>query len=290
MRVICFYHGTDFDGKCSAAIVKLYYPECELIPLDHGIAFPWQILHGGETVFMVDYTLKPFDEMLRLDRLCAHLTWIDHHEIVKEIKARQDVRIAGFRETSEAACELTWQYFFYRDLGQTADGRPIPRAVRLLGEYDSWRFEGDEALAFQYGLRQWEGAPDDIEFWRNLFAATDEEIDKIIDQGRSIFAYTKQLSKRFMQSGAFDVVFGGYRGLALNVQYANSQMFESMWDTKKYDIMIAFSWRNGCWYVTLYADRPEVNVRELAQRFGGDGHVKAAGFQCDKLPFLPDKS
>ena len=32
----CFYHRIDFDGVCSAAIVKAKYPECELIGIDYG--------------------------------------------------------------------------------------------------------------------------------------------------------------------------------------------------------------------------------------------------------------
>ena len=36
----CFYHSADLDGHCSGAIVKMVYPECELIGINYGDKFP----------------------------------------------------------------------------------------------------------------------------------------------------------------------------------------------------------------------------------------------------------
>lgn len=285
MQAICFYHGTDFDGKCSAAIVKSFDSNCELVPLDHGIAFPWYKLNGQTDCYMVDYTLKPFADMLHIRECCepGRFVWIEHHPIVKEINQVTDRQFDGIRDTRVAACELTWR-FLYPD-------RPMPRAVRLLGEYDSWRFPQKdpqaEALLFQYGMRQWDGDPQDQKFWQRLFVASDEDIDEIIADGRPILRYAQQRNKKFVDSGAFVVDFCGYRCLALNIQFGNSHVFASAWNPEKYDAMLAFAWRNNCWFVTLYTDKPDVNVRAVAQRFGGDGHEKSAGFQCRELPFAP---
>ena len=282
MRTICFYHGTDFDGKCSAAIVNLQLTECDFVPLDHGLDFPCNRLNGGGNVYMLDYTLKPFADMLRLREFCGQgqFVWIEHHPVVKDIDSQTDKLFVGKRDTSIAACELTWEYFF--------PNQPMPRAVRLLGEYDSWRFDkagGADALLFQYGLRQWEGDPQNRDFWRCLFAASDHEIEEIIVGGRFIYRYAMRRNKKFMDSGAFSVDFCGYRCLALNVQFGNSHVFTSAWNPQGYDLMLAFAWRNNCWFITMYTDKPGVNVRAIAQRFGGDGHVSSAGFQCQELPF-----
>jgi len=283
MRTTCFYHGADFDGKCSAAIVNLHQEGCELLPVDHGLAFPWGKLNGGG-VYMLDYTLKPFADMLRLRELCGdgRLIWIEHHPVIRDIDLETDRLFAGLRDTRLAACELTWQ-FLHPD-------EQVPRAVRLLGEYDSWRFDKNgeaEALLFQYGLRQWVGEPSDKAFWQRLFSASHVEIDRIVADGRPIYRYACQRNKKFMDSGSFAVNFGGYRCLALNVQFGNSYVFASAWDKEKYDVMLAFAWRNNCWFVTMYTDKPDVNVRAVAQSFGGDGHLQSAGFQCQELPFSP---
>lgn len=39
------------------------------------------------------------------------------------------------------------------------------------------------------------------------------------------------------------------------------------------------------WLVNLYTYREDVNCGEIAQRYGGGGHRKAAGFICPELPF-----
>ena len=88
---ICFFHRADFDGVCSAAIVKKFVPDCELYGIDYGDEFPWdkvsmcQVAMVGAAepekrqVYMVDFSLKP-DDMKRL-AACCDLVWIDHHKV-----------------------------------------------------------------------------------------------------------------------------------------------------------------------------------------------------------------
>lgn len=35
----CFYHSKDLDGKCSGAIVKYKFPDCNMIGIDYGDKF-----------------------------------------------------------------------------------------------------------------------------------------------------------------------------------------------------------------------------------------------------------
>ncbi len=41
MTSLCVFHRADFDGVCSAAIVKKFVPDCELYGIDYGDPFPW---------------------------------------------------------------------------------------------------------------------------------------------------------------------------------------------------------------------------------------------------------
>ena len=79
----CFYHSTDLDGHCSGAIVKYRYPECEMIGINYGQEFPWDSIQPDEQVFMVDFTLQPFEGMERLNNLC-NLHWIDRSTTTEE--------------------------------------------------------------------------------------------------------------------------------------------------------------------------------------------------------------
>ena len=134
--MICFYYKDDLDGKCSAAIIRLKHPECRLYGLTYGDAFPWEMVTIGETVFMVDFSL-PIGDMLKLSERC-NLVLIDHHKTV--IESLNTIYFKGIQKEGLGACALVWQFcrFSY----------PMPYAVKLLAEYDVWRFDDSNTLPF----------------------------------------------------------------------------------------------------------------------------------------------
>lgn len=218
MKPICFYHRSDLDGVCSAAIVKKFVPDVELVGMDYGEPFPWDRaipemkdlcivdqhiganpeLHNLRQVYMVDFSL-PVEYMKSL-AACADLVWIDHHKTA--IEAMRGVPVVGLRDTRLAACELCWDWFEdfsfdgvkLRDTLPSLDGSGIvvdpfeseteaPEAVCLLGAYDSWRKNDPEwdskILPFQYGMRAQEGAYDpESELWPRVMDPTDEDIER----------------------------------------------------------------------------------------------------------------
>src|SRR4026207_1925803 len=104
----CFYHESDFDGQCSAAIVRYAFPGCKPMPITHGDVFPFDAIQAGETIYMVEFSL-PMDFVVRLS-LVSEFIWIDHHK--SAIEAAENVGLApkGLRRIGQAACELTWQF------------------------------------------------------------------------------------------------------------------------------------------------------------------------------------
>ena len=150
--MICYYHNRDLDGFCSGAIMRLKFPDAQFIGYDYGQPFE-QIV--GEEIIMADVSL-PMSTMQKVAQASGHrFTWIDHHasaikdynEFFGGIEVEQ---INAVLKEGVAACEIAWDYFFYN--------KPMPRAVRLLGQYDTWRnldkekWDG-EILPFQYGMR-----------------------------------------------------------------------------------------------------------------------------------------
>ena len=60
-----FYHSADLDGHCSGAILKLKYPQCDLFGVNYGKdEFVESIVNDAEEVFIVDYSLQPFERMV----------------------------------------------------------------------------------------------------------------------------------------------------------------------------------------------------------------------------------
>lgn len=288
---LCFFHSADLDGHCSGWLVQKYLgTDVKLIGIDYGDPFPWELITDkDQTVYMVDFSLQPKSQMLKLADMCQ-LVWIDHHK--SAIEALVDAKIHGLRDTSQAACELVWDYL---KINLSPDQLSMPDFVYYLGRYDIWdhsnqEFWDDIIYPFQMGMRLKSTIPtESCPIWAELFEQKDRKLlSLIIAVGTAIVAYQTQQNRRTMNS-SFDVELDGLRCLAVNAG-GNSQIFESKWDSSKYDAMLGFkNTRGEFWTVSLYSDKDDVDVSVIAKNRGGGGHKGAAGFQCKELPFTVSK-
>jgi len=301
----CFYHRGDFDGKCAGAIVKLRHPSCEMIGLEYGEPFDWDSVSRHEQVFMVDFSLQPFKDMVKLARL-VELHWIDHHKTAIEerdraMAVRSFVRedppmessiplfARGVQEVGQAACELTFRYL--------CPGMEMPVAVRLLGRYDVWDIQNAAVLAFQYGMRaQGEWHPSDVTAWQMLFDDPGMVRD-IIEKGSAVLDYERAQSAAYMREFGFvaDILVsnnGKFRALCVNLGRVSSATFaasEAYEATAATCLCCGFAMLpDGRWRVSLrradYATH--VDCGAIAKAFGGGGHAGAAGFVVDDLDWM----
>lgn len=284
--MICIYHSKDLDGYCSGAIVKHKYPEIELFGYDYGQPFEFDRFIGHD-VIMIDVSL-PMKDMLRLAVTCQHLTWIDHHisainDFYKLHSGEQGMKnITAVLENGIAACEGAWKYLFpYAEM---------PTAVKLTGEYDTWRnqdkFRWDNAiLPFQFGMRMFCNSPETFpeELFEHYDIITDNPVYKIIHDGKLILSYQKTQNERACKS-SFEIEFEGLRAICLNNGGANSQVFDSVYDESKHDIMIPFVFTGKHWTFSLYTTKKDIDCSVIAKSKGGGGHKQAARFQLKELP------
>ena len=274
----CFYHNADLDGHCSGALVKMCAPDCELIGINYGDKFPWEIISQDDTVYMVDFSLQPFDQMVSLSKKC-NLIWIDHHKSAIEDALNHPFfdETKHFLKDGIGACFLVW-----KKLWQDSENRVVPTFIKLLAEYDVWDHSDPRTLAFQYGMRfQKNTFPENREFWKSLFDV--EEVQRITEVGGLILEYESRQNEKFIKSHYFETEFQGLKCICANKGFTNSQLFNSVWDPQKYDAMLTFIWRKGKWTVSLYSDKPNIDVAEIAKSNGGGGHKGAAGFQTDNI-------
>ena len=268
----CFYHSADLDGHCSGAIVKMAEPECEMFPINYGQPFPWDQIRPGEVVMMVDFSLQPFADMIRLNEL-ATLVWIDHHKTALDDAAASGVRIDGIQREGLGACALVWEWMHR--------GETMPYSVRLLAEYDVWAHHDANCLPFQYGLRLKSTWPDS-EVWRRLLRPGSGIVymADILRRGDIALRVEVKTNEIYATSCAYETEFEGMRCIAMNRMCCNSKAFDPIVDPEKHDAMLTWGWRDGKWTVSLYAAREDVDVSVVARRYGGCGHKGAAGFQC----------
>lgn len=278
--MIGIYHDKDLDGICSGAIIKMKYPDATMIGYDYGRPIPR--IPEGEPVIMSDVSLPMKDMHAIAVQSRMQFTWIDHHKsAIKdyvEFTKTTGQFLNAFIQEGLAACELTWMHLFPQD--------KIPWAVELLGKYDTWRQDSywkEETLPFQYGMRSVCNSLDTFPFedfnrWSYM--------EKLVEWGQKISDYTIKLNESQCRAASFEVVFEGLRAVCLNGGGFNSQVFDSVYDESKHDLMMPFQFNGRHWTVSIYTTKDEVDCSVIAKKYGGGGHAKAAGFKVQDLKEL----
>ena len=306
-KMIVFYHSRDLDGVASAAVIRhLCSPHyaVELNGFDYGQEFPYgtliQVLNeaADTTLVMVDVSLPP-DEMEQLAvALGSFFIWIDHHKSANEACEKQS--IAGLRLVGTAASALARKYFATKHREQM---RPVPMFIELLSDYDVWndsdqRAWQEEILPFQFGMRTMEGIYNPAAaLWDKFFEAEGYlMIGGMCQIGKSVLAYQRQQNTEIMKRCAFEGLLwlpegaklkSDFKAIVCNSPFCNSQLFDGVYDPAKHALMVSFYLHaSGKFVVSLYTTREDIDCADIAKEFGGGGHRKAAGFQCDYLPIV----
>lgn len=297
-NIVCIHHNKDMDGYSSGAIVKLKYPDAELIGWDYKDPIPEFEQFRGKNVIMIDITF-PIEELEKLSQISSSLTVIDHHiSFFKQFKDRFMTSDAGnsaesftnvnllvldgkfqyIYEAGVAACEIGWKNLFPND--------PVPHAITLIGRYDTWRQkEGEwenETLPFKYYMY---GQSNSVEtFPTHILALPENVIDTLVQKGVAIMKYQQMMDEAMTTAYSFErEAFGGLRAICCNVPYFSSETVGTAYNPDKHDIMIGFAFGGDNWRVSLRSAKPEVDVSVIAKGKGGGGHKGAAGFQVENF-------
>ena len=300
--MICIYHNRDLDGFTSGAIVKKWhdklndYPdnvkkgELKLIGYDYGLPIPYDKIPEGESIIMIDVSLK-MSEMSKLARHSKNLIWIDHHiSAIKEYEAFMTEQEEHYHpyfkavlQNGIAACEIAWNYLFPNQV--------MPKAIKLLGEYDTWRNNDkerweNEILPFQFGMRLYCNSPETFPkalIYNDVERESWETVDYIVKQGKTVLQYQTMLNEIQCKNAAFEYDFNGYKAICLNGGGFNSDVFKSVYDETKHDIMMPFQFNGKQWTISLYTTKDNIDCSAIAKSKGGGGHKKAAGFQVTNI-------
>lgn len=323
-KITVIHHSADFDGLFCREIARKFMPDAEMIGWDFGDApVPLHGLPADTRIYILDLPVdrvfgfdfskspnQPFFEPRKRD-----IVWIDHHKSSIESHPKD---IPGFRIDGVAACRLAWNWFAG---GHSANGEKYPLAlkvefvertvlpqeplaVRLAGEYDIWDKHDPNADVFQFGLRSKELTQWD---WKQLL---DPTVDKTLEgtgmestnselisshllkNGALLMRYQRENDANLMNYRSFPVKFEGLTFLCLNTPRCNSLTFIAK-DVPEtgHDGLMAFYFTGIDWKVSLYhaKHRTDIDLSQIAVKYGGGGHRGACGFAMATLPFLHEQ-
>lgn len=265
---LCIYHGNCADGFGAAFAVWLRYGSgVEYLPASYGETPPDCT---GHDVLLVDFSYK-LPGLEQVLKQAKSVTILDHHKTAEaDIQPLLEAgRVHGEFDMNRSGAALAWDWCF--------PGKPRPRLIEHIQDRDLWHFhlEGTrEISSVLFSHEQTFG------LWQHLMR--DLEDDKLrqqmIWQGEALQRKHMKDVQEAVRLTCRKMTIGGWSVPVANVPHlfasdagnalAKGQPFAATYvDTE--------SGRK----FSLRSKKYGIDVSEIAKRFGGGGHARAAGFQ-----------
>jgi uncharacterized protein len=272
MKTAIIYHKSDLDGIGSAAIVLKHYPDAELYPANYGDENYNVKDFTGKRVIIVDFCPE---EIRNIYIHSADFIWIDHHlsAMQKHDAFWHDKDIKGFRNLINSAIMLTWAYF-------EKDTTNIPDAVQYIEDYDIWKFKfGDITKMFGEYAPLVLISPKEKD-WEKLLSINEKDysnlIKEYVDNGDILLKKKKSQIEQSFKS-LKEINKWGYKVGMINTDHNHSNLGNYV-ANNGYDVGMLWCVRGDEVNVGLRSTG-NIDVKSIAMKYGGGGHVSASGFR-----------
>lgn len=299
MKVI---HHNDADGYMSAKIVSTAQGlnDNDFICMDYTRELDLSLIDKNELVYIVDYSLEP-EKMKSLLEITKNVIWIDHHKsAIDKYKDFPDVdKISGFRFDGISATGLAWLYMrgltvntgnytkdYYYMMTKL---EKAPLSIQLINDWDVWNHFKSDTKPFMIALNSeidcWE-SPNNS-FWYDLYK-NGSFVKELVEKGRVMTKFRDGWASKFRFNYGFTINLEGHKVFCLNLGNANSEYFGDLID--KFDAVMTFCYKGtlNLFNASIYSNG-NVDVSEIAKKFGGGGHKGASGFTFKDFSFITDR-
>jgi hypothetical protein len=267
------YHASCADGHCAAWLFSKAFPDAEFLPVQHGDAPPDV---AGKHVYVLDFSYS-HDVMAGMVKdTGGEFVVLDHH-------ATAERELAGLEghyvfDLNKSGARLAWEFLWDNRLlpasfvfAQHSSREVPPWLVRYTEDRDLWRWELLDSKKINAALRSY---PLTFPTWDMLHARVEWAL---VDEGGAILRAEEQTVARHVAHAA-EVVIAGHRVLCVNATTLASEIAGELARNRPFGA-VYFDRADGTRVYSLRSDRNGLDVSEVAKRFGGGGHVRAAGFQ-----------
>jgi oligoribonuclease NrnB/cAMP/cGMP phosphodiesterase (DHH superfamily) len=255
---LVIYHGGCTDGYGAAfSAWKLLGDRAVYHPGKYGEPPPDV---KGKVVAILDFSYDNLTTKGLVDDAEA-LIIIDHHK--SAMVELHDVSCTHF-DMNHSGAMLAWKFFH--------PGKEAPRLIKFIEDRDLWKWEIPYSKEFSAAFDM---VPYDFEEFDKYL--DDSAIDDAQERGAYILAYSKTVISKITKQAARRKLFGK-DVLVVNSPHWMSEIGNAL--SVKCDYAVIWYWDHDMQQVkvSLRAHHDDADVSEIAKRFGGGGHRKAAGF------------
>ena len=253
------YHADCTDGFGAAyAAWKCLGNRAEYHACKHGTPPPDV---KGKNVVVLDFSFGNATTKKMIEE-AEGLLVIDHHK--SAMVELHDIADTHFDMTKSGAM-LAWEWFH--------PGKDPPKFVQYIQDRDLWKWE----LPYS---REFAAAFDMVPFEFEEFEKFEDDsvFDDAVKRGSYILAYSKTVVKKVCEKASHRKI-DGKDVLVVNASHWMSEIGSRL--APDCDFAIIWYWDHEAKHTkaSLRAFHDAVDVSEIAKKFGGGGHKKAAGFQ-----------
>ena len=248
---VVLYHADCTDGFGAAWALWKRFPKANFIPVKHGQTPPSGL--GGQHVVMADFSYGR-EVIEQIYREAASFQILDHH--VTAQAALAGLPYAYF-DMKKSGAVLAWEW---------AHQEPAPWLLQYVQDKDLWEWRLPKSREISAALASY---PFDFSVWDGL----DQEVLEM--EGRAILRLEGNLIDKIVEEAVL-VSFEGETVPAVYGTIMTSQIGERL--CQGFPFCIIWHQQDGRRYFSLRSRAGTTDVSAIAAKFGGGGHINAAGF------------
>jgi len=263
---LVLYHANCWDGFCAAFVLwKHYDGAIDARPVRYGDPLPDPLDTVVRSVFVVDFSW-PLVELRALAAESARLHVLDHHRTAITALRGQSLGPFATLDLREdwSGAHLVWSRY-----GPT---ETLPWLVAYTEDRDLWRWALPDTREINAALRSY---PLDFELWDSWGP---DVPPTFVAEGAAILRAEAAVIERHVRHAQRNVPFAGHEHVSVvNATSLQSEIGHAL----AKDAFFAVCWfedRHGDTVYSLRSAEHGADVSAIAARFGGGGHVHAAGF------------
>ncbi len=252
------YHADCTDGFGAAySAWKLLGNRASYYPCKHGVKPPNV---KGKNVAILDFS---FDNKTtkKMIKDAKDLIVIDHHK--SAVVELHDISNTHFDMTKSGAM-LSWEFFH--------PGKEPPKFIQYIQDRDLWKWELPYSKEFSAAFDM---VPFDFEEFEKY--EDDSVFDDAVKRGSYILAYSKTVIKKVCDKAASRKLDGKHV-LVVNSSHWMSEIGSKLSPDCDFALIWYYDHIDKKIKVSLRSFHDKIDVSEVAKKFNGGGHKKAAGF------------
>lgn len=269
---ICIYHKDCSDGKGAALAVWLRFGDsCLYHPAANGDPPPYEV--WGRDVVLVDFCYPP-DTMQDLSHIANSIIVLDHHKTSLQDLQNQKPLLQNTKlifDLKKSGAALAWNYFHKQSL---------PTLLWHIQDRDLSQYKSVNTKGIVEGLKHYP----DFRDWQPFLDGT-VSLQVLQNKGESILDFVNIEAKKALQSTT-KIEIGGHIVPLYNLPDFMVCDTLAMALQEHPDAPFAASYydRCGCRTYSLRSRQGhDVDVGEVAKKFGGGGHKHSAGFVIHRV-------